>query len=133
MKYLYTTKPDEHCHEVEPGIYGRPAQTSEQAKLRKLGWVYHISDLKGDDHVREEKEGRQEEVEVSRSIYDAQLASLHDEAEVVKLDDCDISEEDKQNIKLNMLRRDYEAKFGKPPHHKMKAETIRKKLDESDD
>lgn len=109
MKYLYTTKPDEHCHEVEPGIYGRPAQTYEQPKLRKLGWVYNISELKGDDHVREEKEGREESQEVS---------------------DESLSIEDRVYLELV---EEYRDKFGKSPHHKMKAETIRNKLDESND
>lgn len=118
MKYLYTTKPDDHCHEVEPGIYGRPAQTSEQAKLRKLGWVYHISDLKGDDHVREEKEGRQEEVEVREAEAD-KLAKAGEEFYEPDQYRADLAEQ-------------YEAKFGKPPHHKMKAETIRKNLEADD-
>lgn len=97
MKYLYTTQPDEHCHKVAPGIWGRPTQTSEQAKLRAAGWVSNISELEVNDHVREEKEGRQEEVEV-----------------------------DSERV---VLAAEYEKRFGKPPHHKMKAETIRKKLD----
>ena len=64
MKYLYTTEPDDKCHEIEPGIYGRPAHTTEQASLKEKGWTTNINDLKGDDHVRKEKEGRKEEGEV---------------------------------------------------------------------
>ena len=111
MKYLYTTQPDDKCHEVEPGIYGRPAHTTEQARLRLAGWVYNISDLKGDDYVREEKEGREEEVEVTDSQW----------------------KQDIEDLERHDLEVRYKEKFGKPPHHKMKAETIRKKLDESDD
>ena len=95
MKYLYTTKPDDHCHEFEPGIYGRPAHTTEQPKLRKAGWVDSIAKLKEADHGLRKEEGREEGQEVT--IFE-----------------------------------EYEARFGKKPHHKMKAETIRQKL-ESDD
>lgn len=108
MKYMYTTTPDEGCREVADGIYGRPAHTTEQPKLRKQGWAYSINDIEV-THVRKEKEGRKEEVEVTNenlSTEDRVYAGLVEE---------------------------YRAKFGKPPHHKMKAETIRKKLDESDD
>lgn len=64
MKYMYTTTPDEGCREVSPGIYGRPVHTSHQSSLRKQGWVYSINDIEA-THVRQEKEGQQEEVEVS--------------------------------------------------------------------
>lgn len=100
MKIMYTTTPDEGCREVADGIYGRPAHTTEQPKLRKQGWAYSIKDIEV-THVRQEEEGRKEEVEV---IGDR-------EAWAEK----------------------YEEKFGKRPHHKMKVENIRKKLDESDD
>ena len=100
MRYLYTTKPDELCHEVEKGIYGRPVHTSQQRKLRKLGWVYNISDLRGTDHVRQGQEEGQEGQEVT---------------------------DDRE-----MWAAAYEQKFGKPPHHKAKVETIRKRV-ESDD
>lgn len=97
MKYLYTTNPDKHCHEVAPGVWGRPTHTTEQPKLRKAGWVYHINELKeaGNGLRKDEEEGREEGQEVT--IFE-----------------------------------EYEARFGKKPHHKMKAETIRQKL-ESDD
>ena len=101
MRYLYTTNPDEGCHEVADGIYGRPTQTSEEPRLRKAGWTLTIDALRGTDHVREEKEGREESEEVD------------DDREV--------------------LAELYEEQFGKRPHHKMKAETIRQKLEESDD
>lgn len=129
MKYLYTTKPDEHCHEVEPGIYGRPAQTSEQSKLRKLGWVYHISDLKGDAHVREEKEGRKEEVEV-RKVEADKLAKAGEEfyeSGEDKPDSAMVAEND-----LELARLAYEKEFGRKPHHKAKLETIIAKLKEAD-
>lgn len=70
MKYMYTTKPDEGCREVSPGIYGRPVHTSHQSGLRKQGWVYSIHDIEV-THVRQEKEGRQEEVEVSEEDREA--------------------------------------------------------------
>jgi hypothetical protein len=107
MKYLYTTKPDDHCHEFEPGIYGRPAHTTEQPKLRKAGWVYHINELKeaGNGLRKDEEEGRKEEVEVSAE---------------------DLTVDERRYLQLV---EEYRAKFGKDPHHKMKAETIRKKVE----
>jgi len=115
MRYLYTTNPDEGCHEVAEGIYGRPVQTSEEPKLRKAGWTLTIDALRGTDHVREEKEGRKEEVKVSaldKAIEGGGYAP--------------------ESYRANLAEQ-YEAKFGKKPHHKMKAETIRQKLEESDD
>jgi len=99
MRYLYTTNPDEGCHEVAEGIYGRPTQTSEEPRLRKAGWTLTIDALRGTDHVREEKEGREEEREVEndREVWVAA----------------------------------YEKQFGRKPHHKLKTETIRQKLEES--
>lgn len=102
MKYLYTTKPDETCHEVEPGIWGRPAHTTEQAKLRKAGWVYNVNDLKESDHDlrKTEEEGREESEEVIAEATD-EMAAL------------------------------YEEVIGKKPHHKMKFETMKAKVDEA--
>lgn len=98
MRYLYTTKPDEHCREVEPGIWGRPAHTSEQPKLRKKGWAYNINELRGADHVQQgQEEGRKEAEE--------QVAE-----EMAKL---------------------YEEVIGKKPHHKMKFDTMKAKIDEA--
>jgi hypothetical protein len=77
MKYLYTKKPDDHCHEFEPGIYGRPAHTTEQPKLRKAGWVDSIAKLKGADHGLRKEEGR-EEKEVNGGDY-AVWADLYEE------------------------------------------------------
>lgn len=102
---MYTTKPDEGCREVSPGIYGRPVHTSHQSGLRKQGWVYSINDIEV-THVRKEKEGRQESEEMNQFEADQEYGYLCEK---------------------------YQEKFGKLPHHKMKAETIRKKLDESDD
>ncbi|HEY9814802.1 MAG TPA: hypothetical protein V6D20_03210 [Candidatus Obscuribacterales bacterium] len=101
MKTLYTTNPDKHCYEVEPGIYGRPCHTTEQPKLRKLGWSHNLNSLRGaTDGIRQDEEEGQEEVEVT----DYEVWALA-----------------------------YEAKFGKKPHHKAKAETLRQKVEESDD
>jgi len=107
MRYLYTTNPDEGCHEVAEGIYGRPVQTSEEPKLRKAGWTLTIDAQRGADHVREEKEGRKEEVKVT------------DESLTID-----------ERVYLELVE-EYRAKFGKDPHWKMKAETIRQKLEES--
>lgn len=97
MKYLYTTKPDEHCHEVEPGIWGRPVQTYEQPKLRKKGWTYTVNELKeAGDGLRKEEEREETEEEVTD--------------EMAKL---------------------YEEVIGKKPHHKMKFETMKAKVDEA--
>lgn len=103
MRYMYTTKPEEGCHEVELGIYGRPVQTSEQPKLKQAGWSYSIDSLRGTDHVRQEKEGREEEREVSESM--------------------DFDE---------FLKRKYEEVIGKKPHHKMKRETMQEKIAEAE-
>jgi len=100
MRYMYTTTPDKHCHEVESGVFGRPVHSHEEPKLKKQGWSLNITSLRGADDVWEKEKVWQEEIEVTD--YD-------------------------------MLAAEYELKFGKAPHHKMKAETIRKKLEESDD
>lgn len=102
MKYLYTTKPDESCHEVSPGVWGRPVHTSEQPKLMKLGWTYHLNDLKGADHGLRKEEGR-EEKEVDENM--------------------DFDE---------FLRQKYEEVIGKKPHHKMKLETMQEKIAEAE-
>ena len=39
MQYLYTNDPDKDCHEVSPGVFGRPVHTSEQPKLKRRGWA----------------------------------------------------------------------------------------------
>lgn len=44
-----------------------------------------------------------------------------------KEDKKEVSSEEKE---LENLRADYEAVFGKPPHHKMKAESIKEALNE---
>lgn len=102
MKYLYTTTPDDQCHEVKPGIYGRPAHTTEQPKLRKAGWVDSIAKLKGADDGLREEEGR-EEKEVDENM--------------------DFDE---------FLRQKYEEVIGKKPHHKMKLETMQEKIAEAE-
>lgn len=110
MKYLYTTNPDKHCHEVAPGVWGRPAHTSEQAKLRKLGWVDSIHKLKEADHGlrKDEEEGREESKEVS-----------FDDAEYFVVSCGNTREEmDDRHVEL----------FGKKPHSKMSDEKLRDKL-----
>ncbi len=100
MRYMYTTKPDEGCHEVESGIYGRPVHTSDEPKLKAKGWSLSIDALRGtsDGLRKDEKEGRQEEAEVDRDMWAAA----------------------------------YERKFGRKPHHKMKVENIRAKVEADD-
>lgn len=70
MRYLYTTQPDEGCHEVEKGIFGRPVHTSDEQRLIKKGWTLRPEDLRG-LHVRKEKEGREEEGEVNPELVRA--------------------------------------------------------------
>lgn len=45
MRYLYTQKPDEGCHEVAPGVFGRPAHTGEIKKLLAAGWKNQPQDF----------------------------------------------------------------------------------------
>jgi len=110
MRYLYTTTPDENCHEVTKGIYGRPVHTSQQKALLAQGWKFRVSDLEK-SYVRQEKEGREEEREVTESGPSG--ADTYSDREILALH--------------------YEAAFGKKPHHKMKTETIRQKLEQADD
>jgi len=108
MRYLYTTTPDENCHEVTKGIYGRPVHTSQQKALLDKGWKFRISDVEQDHGLRKnEEERRQEERQV-------------------RAPGPGMSEYDFFRVK-------YEEAFGKPPHHKMKSETIRQKLEQADD
>lgn len=44
MKYLYTDKPDEGCHEVD-GVYGRPVHSHQVTKLLRLGWKANVADV----------------------------------------------------------------------------------------
>lgn len=101
MRYMYTTKPDEGCHEVESGIYGRPVQTCDQGKLKAAGWSFTVEAQRGNTDVRQGKEEGQEEGQ-----------EVDDDRE--------------------MWAAAYEQKFGKKPHHKMKVDKIRAKV-ESDD
>jgi len=96
MKYLYTTEPDEGCHEIENGIYGRPVHTAEQRKLIQKGWRLNP------DAIRKE-EGQQEE------------------------------RRQQEGPDVDELRELYQQTFGERPHHKMKAETLIRKLEEADD
>ena len=87
MRYLYTNTPDEGCHEISDGVYGRPCHTAEMPKLKAKGWKERASD------VPVEKS--------AKSVEDMEAEKLM--AEAVQ---------------------EYEVKFGKKPHHKMKLETI---------
>lgn len=110
MKYLYTTKPDETCHEVEPGIWGRPVHTHEQPKLRKKGWVYNVNDLKEADHgLREtEEEGRKESEEVRFSEATHFFVSAGDTREELESRHAEL--------------------FGKKPHGKMSDDKLKAKV-----
>lgn len=80
MRYMYCSESlaDEGCHEVQPGIFGRPVHNNHRNKLKAKGWLERISDFE--------------------PSVDAGLIA------------------------------DYEAKFGKKPHHKMKRESILRAL-----
>lgn len=123
MRYMYTTAPDEGCHEVESGIYGRPVQTSDEPKLRAEGWTLTINAQRGTDHVRQGQEERQEGQEVTKEHMKSVKSALRKQ----------YVENVGQAIDAKSLALEYEDKFGKKPHHKMKPETIRQKLEESDD
>tara|TARA_R110000803_G_scaffold108251_1_gene176507 strand:- start:9 stop:314 length:306 start_codon:yes stop_codon:yes gene_type:complete len=101
MRYLYTNEPDKHCHEVEKGIYGRPVHTSDQSKLLRAGWSNSVEALRGTDHVRIEKETNEKASQ-----------------------ETEVSERD-------VWAAAYEHKLGAKPHHKMKLDTIRKKVEEA--
>lgn len=61
MRYLYTTEPDEGCHEIESGIFGRPVQTCDESKLMAKGWSLTVEAQRGKTDVRQAKKERQEE------------------------------------------------------------------------
>lgn len=48
------------------------------------------------------------------------------------IDDDPLTEGERQEMELSELRAEYERVFSRAPHHKMKAETIRRKLGEVD-
>lgn len=56
MKYMYTNKPDDLCHEIY-GVMGRPVSTQDQKKLRAKGWVFNPSELAKEDPKKEIKKG----------------------------------------------------------------------------
>ena len=119
MRYLYTTTPDENCHEVTKGIYGRPVHTSQQKALLAQGWKFRVSDLEK-SYVRQEKEGREEGEEVSEPFVNHGMIDGNRKiAEAFSSNDRDL------------LVEVYEDMFGKKPHHKMKAETIRQNIEDS--
>ncbi len=83
MRYLYTNTPDDGCHEVSPGVFGRPVHNMHMKRLLAAGWKSNPAD-----------------VEAPEAEIDPELIAK------------------------------YEAKFGKKPHHKMKAESIAKALED---
>lgn len=112
MREMFTTNPDDGCREVESGIYGRPVRTDQEGKFLKAGWSYSVSQLRGADYGvrKDEKEGREEEGEVESQFS-----------------------KDAEELERYALEIEYKQRFGKRVHHKMKTETIRQKLEESDD
>lgn len=54
MQYLYTTEPDELCHEIE-GVYGRPVHEHHVKKLLAKGWKRHAKELRSEEATKEEK------------------------------------------------------------------------------
>lgn len=60
MRYLYTTEPDEGCHEFEPGIYGRPVQTCDEKRLKAKGWRATIDGIRQEQGQEENRQGREE-------------------------------------------------------------------------
>jgi len=107
MIYLYTTEPDELCHKVSEGIYGRPVNTYAQPGLRKLGWVSDPATLKVESHVRNERKTSEEASEKGQE-------EAHDEV-----------------TDLAVWSAAYNQKFGRRPHHRMKVDTIRREVEES--
>lgn len=96
MIVMFTSKPDEGCYEISPGVFGRPVFDYEQKHLVASGWKYR------ENEVGVALTGEMQPVDQNES----------DETVDVPAD----------------LAAAYEAKFGKPPHHRMKAETIAKAI-----
>lgn len=59
MRYLYTNNPDEWCHKVADGVYGKPVQASQQAALMAKGWKLKPEQIE----VSNEKSKSQESTE----------------------------------------------------------------------
>lgn len=121
MQYLYTTDPDDKCHEVRKGIYGRPVHQYQMKALRAKGWKPNIHDLEATHDLRkDEEEGREEGQEVSEPFVNHETIDGNRKiAEAFSSNDRDL------------LAEVYEDMFGKKPHHKMKAETIRQNIEDS--
>jgi len=49
MKNMFTTSPDDGCHEIKPGIFCRPVHPRDYKKLQASGWVFNSSDLMGEE------------------------------------------------------------------------------------
>ena len=45
MRYMYTDKPDEGCHEVSPGVFGRPVHAYLMKKMLAAGWKANPSEV----------------------------------------------------------------------------------------
>lgn len=58
MKYMYTNKPDESCHQIK-GVHGRPVNTYEQKALKAAGWVYNPNELTKSEPKKESKKSCQ--------------------------------------------------------------------------
>ena len=81
MKFLYTTKPDDHCHDFKDGTFGRPVHTTEMKALIEKGWVRNANELaKESNSKKETKEATKEESVLSRDDLAESLGiSLVDE------------------------------------------------------
>jgi hypothetical protein len=73
MQYLYTNKPDKHCHKVK-GVFGRPVQTCHIEELLKAGWVRDPSKVQ----TEEKKPGRDElALSLGIDLFDEDGNKLH--------------------------------------------------------
>ena len=77
MRYMYTDKPDETCHEIN-GVYGRPVFNHEESKLKKLGWSLNPNDVRKAES-KEVKEAEKESVLSRDELAESLGVSLYDE------------------------------------------------------
>ena len=77
MRYMYTNKPDDTCHEIN-GVYGRPVFLQEEAKLKKLGWTLNANQLQ-QTKSEEVKEAEEEAVLSRDELAESLGISLVDE------------------------------------------------------
>lgn len=97
MKYLYTTDPDDFCHEIE-GVYGRPAHDDEVKRLLAEGWKRHAHELQQVSEIEDEEEA-------DESKENGQELTLEEKASLLGID---------------LFKDD-----GKKKHHKTLAKEIR--------